>query len=146
MEDLLHDKFLKRRSQGWRVTYAWLRAQMKILCEKHKPEHYDPTKHKFKNSWVRRFCRRKNISLRKKGNKKCSSVYERLHQIKNYDHFLIYQMQDPSNWDDKFFTHDVFLKKKSLPLIRMQILKKYNLKKSKNQWSHPTVDFEVNDI
>ena len=112
MEELLHVKFLERRSQGWRVSYAWLQVQMKLLCEKHQPEHYDPTIYKFRNSWVRRFCRRWNISLRKKGNKKCSSVYERLHQIKNYDHFVIYQMQDPSNWDDKYFDYDVFVKKK----------------------------------
>jgi len=111
MEELLHKKFLERRADGWRVHYDWLSANMKILCEKHKPDNYDPSKDKFKSAWVRRYCKRKNISLRKKGNGKCSSIFERLHQIKNYDKWLLYHWQDPNNFDDPYFDYETFVEK-----------------------------------
>ena len=55
---------------------------------------------KFGTAWVRRFCKRWNISLRKKANAKCKSVFQRLHQAKNYDKWLIYHFQDPKYWDE----------------------------------------------
>ena len=58
---------------------------MNLLCKEHLPPKYDPDIHKFGTAWVRRFCKRWQISLRKKNNSKCKSVFERLHQVKNYD-------------------------------------------------------------
>ena len=114
MEVLLYDIFLKRRADGWRVSYAYITAQMRILCNKHKPPKYDPNRHKFKDAWVRRFCRRWNISLRKKSNAKCKSVFERLHQVKNYDWWLIYKFQNPDNFDDPYFSFEEFVEKEVL--------------------------------
>lgn len=108
VEVILYDLFLKRRSDGWRVSYAWITAQMHILCKKHQPPKYDPEKYTFGTSWVRRFCRRWNISLRKKSNSKCKSVFQRLHQVKNYDKWLIYHFQDPRYWDEPYFNYEVF--------------------------------------
>ena len=86
----------------------------KFICNKHKPPKYDPNRHKFKDAWVRRFCRRWNISLRKKSNAKCKSVFERLHQVKNYDWWLIYKFQNPDNFDDPYFSFEEFVEKEVL--------------------------------
>ena len=108
MEVILHKKFLERRADGWRVSYAWITTNMNLLCKEHLPPGYDPDIHKFGTAWVRRFCKRWNISLRKKSNAKCKSVFERLHQIKNYDKWLIYHWQDTANWDDPYFDYNTF--------------------------------------
>ena len=71
-------------------------------------------RHKFKDAWVRRFCRRWNISLRKKSNAKCKSVFERLHQVKNYDWWLIYKFQNPDNFDGPYFSFEEFVEKEVL--------------------------------
>ncbi len=111
VEVQLHAKYKSRRALGWRVSYKWISGQMTILCKKLKPQGYDPAKHKFRQAWVRRFCKRWHISLRRKSNSKCSTVFERLHQIKNYDHWLIYQWQDPANYDGKYYSYDVYVNK-----------------------------------
>ena len=111
IEKELYNKFLNRRALGFRVSYSWIRAQMKILIRKRNPNGYDPSKHKFKNNWVRRFCIRWEISLRRKPNTKCSTVFERYSQINNYDKWLIYHFQDPGNFDEPYFNHEVFVEK-----------------------------------
>ena len=58
--------------------------------------------------------RRWNISLRKKSNAKCKSVFERLHQVKNYDWWLIYKFQNPDNFDDPYFSFEEFVEKEVL--------------------------------
>ena len=111
MEKKVYQKFLDRRSCGWRVSYNWLSSQMRIACKKHKPVKYDPNKHKFKTAWVRRFCKRHSISLQKRSNIKCSTVFERKHQVENYDKWLIYHWQDPDNYDEKYFSHETYVLK-----------------------------------
>ena len=84
---------------------------MRIKCNPLKPQGFDPEKHKFKSSWVRRFCKMHSLLLRRKNNVKCSSAFERIHTISNYDHWLIYQWQDPENYDDPYFTREKFVQK-----------------------------------
>ena len=52
--------------------------------------------------------------LRKKSNAKCKSVFERLHQVKNYDWWLIYKFQNPGNFDDPYFSFEEFVEKEVL--------------------------------
>ena len=49
--------------------------------------------------------------LLRKNNVKCSSAFERIHSISNYHHCLIYQWQDPENYDDPYFTNEKFVQK-----------------------------------
>ena len=111
IEEELFNKFLNRRELGFRVSYAWIKAQMRILMRKRNPNGYDPSKHKFKDNWVRKFCIRWGISLRRKSNTKCSTVFERFSQIANYDKWLIYHFQDPGKFDSPYFDHEVFVEK-----------------------------------
>ena len=111
IEQELYNKFLGRRARGFRVSYDWLSAQMRVLMKKRNPNGYNPSKHKFKTTWVRRFCIRWNVSLRRKSNTKCSTVFERYSQISNYDKWLIYHFQDPGNFDEPYFNHGVFVEK-----------------------------------
>ena len=60
MEVILHKKFLERRADGWRVSYAWITTNMNLLCKEHLPPGYDPDIHKFGTACVRRFCKRWN--------------------------------------------------------------------------------------
>ena len=62
-------------------------------------------------AWVRRFCKRHSISLQKRSNIKCSTVFERKHQIENYDKWLIYHFQDPDNYDEKYFSYETYVLK-----------------------------------
>ena len=84
---------------------------MRIACKKHKPAKYDPNKHKFKTAWVRRFCKRHSRSLQKRSNIKCSTVFERKHQVEKYDKWLIYNWQDPDNYDEKYFSYETYVLK-----------------------------------
>ena len=61
-------------------------------------------------AWVRRFCKRHSISLQKR-NIKYSTVFERKHQIENYDKWLIYHFQDPDNYDEKYFSYETYVLK-----------------------------------
>ena len=50
---------------------------------------------KISKRWLTRFMKDKRISLQRKTNRKGKSVYQRLHQISNYHHFVIYKMANP---------------------------------------------------
>ena len=69
-----------------------------------------------KNNWVRRFYIRWEISLRRKSNTKCSTVFERYSQINNYDKWLIYHFQEPWNFDTSYFDHGVFVEKVNMTI------------------------------
>ena len=64
---------------------------MKQICEKDKPQGYDPKKDVFSNKWKSKFCKRWKISVQKKTNGKSKSVAERIHKVKNYHFYTIYQ-------------------------------------------------------
>ena len=54
--------FNARRQRGGKVTYAWLRNTLKILCKKAKPDGFDENKHKSTDRWCRAYCKRWRIS------------------------------------------------------------------------------------
>ena len=78
------------RAKGDPIDSKWFQDTMILTCEKDKPEGYDPTKDKFGNKWKHNFCRRWEISFQRRTNKKCHSIFERLHMIKNYQFYTIY--------------------------------------------------------
>ena len=67
---------------------------MKFHCNTDKPSGYDPEKNKFKKKWCYNFLDRKGLSIRRKTNKKKQSVFEKLHKIKNYLHYIVYELAD----------------------------------------------------
>ena len=67
---------------------------MKYHCNKDKPAGYDPQKHKFLKHWCYNFLDRKGLSIRRKTNKKKVSIFEKLHKIKNYHHFTVFELAD----------------------------------------------------
>ena len=50
---------------------------------------------KIGRNWLKRWMKDNRISNKRKTNRKAKSVYERLHQISNYHHFVIYNMANP---------------------------------------------------
>ena len=55
---------------------------------------------------MRQFCKRHSISLQKRSNIKCSTAFERKHQVENYDKWLIYHWQDPDNYEEQCFSYE----------------------------------------
>ena len=80
-----------RRDNGQPCDEKWFRIEMKRVCEKDKPEGYNPKKAKFTTKWKRGFCKRWKISVQKKTNNKNLSVLERIHKVKNYHYYTIYK-------------------------------------------------------
>jgi len=88
------DDILDRRFEGKAVSTKWIRLPMKMHCEKDKPKGYDKTKNKFTQSWVKGYMKRKNLSIRRKTNRKKTTIWEKIHKIENYHWFVIYKMAD----------------------------------------------------
>jgi hypothetical protein len=59
-----------------------------------KPPDYNPEKNKFKEKWCKLFLKRNGLSIRRKTNKKKQSIFEKLHKIKNYHHYTVFQLAD----------------------------------------------------
>ena len=90
-EEVLEAMF-QRRAKGKTVSTIFLRNVMKQKCMAAMPPGSDPTKDKFGSRWVRKFMKRKGLSVRKKTNFKKLSIWDRLHKVHNYHHFAIYRM------------------------------------------------------
>ena len=86
----LFKMFNSRRQKGGKVTHLWLQKKMKFVCQRNKPDGYDPLKHKFKDHWSRAFCKRWGISLQRKTNNKAKSPLERIHLVSNFMYYMIY--------------------------------------------------------
>ena len=84
---------------------------MKHIMRRASPDNYKPHKHKFRATWVSRFCKRWKLSVQKLRNRKTKSAYERMHQIQNYHHWLIYDFQNPENFKgvDGYFDERQYL-------------------------------------
>jgi len=65
-------------------------------CKIDNPATYDPLKNKFGCHWVNLYMFRHHLSIRRKTNKKKTSVFQRLHKIKNYHYFCVYMLADCS--------------------------------------------------
>ena len=101
-EKVVYALYQQHRAVGFKVTYAWLSARMKQTCRRMKPfgksfDNYSG----FNSAWVRRFCRRWRISLQRKTTKKTKHYFERLHLIQEYHRKLLYELQDPKNFEEE---------------------------------------------
>ena len=86
----LNKRFTERRAQGHRVSGRWLQPTMKHIVRVDLPD--VDTRNKFKNVWLKNFCRRFRISWQRRRNKKNKGVMERLNRAKSYHWWLIYKM------------------------------------------------------
>lgn len=71
-------EIFEKRKNGEAVSTLWVRSRTKYLCDNDKLANYDKTKHKFTENWCCKFLSRHGLSVRKKTNKKKSSVFSRL--------------------------------------------------------------------
>ena len=90
--------YKRRRSKGMPVHLNWLMAKMKVLVQIKKPAHYRPEKHKFGVGWAQRFCKRWHISRRRRTNTKKKDLFERMHLIRRYHWWSVYQFANPENY------------------------------------------------
>ena len=90
----VYEDIKQRRKKGEAVSTLWVRARMSYHCRKDKPGRFDPAKHKCTKHWVHNFLIRHDLSIRKKTNKKKQSIFEKLHKVKNYHHYSIYDLAD----------------------------------------------------
>ena len=93
-QEKLKDDFAERRARGEAVSTVWLRMHMKFICNRDKPAGYDPQKHKFGDCWCNNFLDRKGLSVRRRTNKKKTSVFQRLHKINNYKYYTVFKLAD----------------------------------------------------
>ena len=105
-EEKLFQMFLDRRGKGMPVSYNWLIAKMHILIRIDKPPHFDPEKHKLKKSWAFRFCKRFKLSRRRRTNRKKKDLFERLHLIRNYHWWTVYEFSKRSNYPEKYWNKE----------------------------------------
>ena len=101
-EKVVYAQYQERRAQGFKVTLAWLSARMRQTCKRMKPggKSFDNYKG-FQFSWAGRFCRRWKISLQRKTTKKTQHYFERLHDIEAHHRKLLYEVQDPKNFEEE---------------------------------------------
>ena len=87
----VYNMYIYRRNNGQACDEMWFMVEMKRICDKDKPQGYDPTKHKFTSKWKAGFIKRWKISVQKKTNNKSKSVLERIHKVRNYHYYTIYK-------------------------------------------------------
>ena len=101
-EKVVYADYKAYRNRGFKVTYDWLCARMRQTCKRLKPggKSFDNYKG-FGSSWARRFCLRWKISLQRKTTKKTVHYFERLHDINAHHRKLLYELQDPKNFEEE---------------------------------------------
>ena len=85
---------MNRRFEGKAVSTNWIRIQMRRHCIEDNPMGFDPTKDKFTQMWVKKFMKIKKLSIRRKTNRKKTTIWQKIHKIENYHWFVIYKMAD----------------------------------------------------
>ena len=86
-------RITKRRGKGKPCSTKWIRNEMFIICKEDMPPGFDPSnKKQFGSRWCDDFMDRKGLSVRRRTNKKKTSVFERLHMIHGYHAYTQYQM------------------------------------------------------
>ena len=83
--------YKRKRSLGGRITKLWLKTKTRIAI---RGIYGDAAVNKFKASqnWVRRFCKRQDITLRRRTNKKCQGLQEKLRFFRNFTPIYIRQL------------------------------------------------------
>ena len=64
---------------------------MKHFLELDKPKDWDKFKGTVKSGWSARFARAHGFSMQKKTNVRLKSVKERLHKVRSYDYYMLYE-------------------------------------------------------
>ena len=78
-------KLEKRRGQGKPVSTKWIRNTMFLTCVQDRPPKFDPSKKsQFGPQWVSNYQDSHDLSVRRRTNKKKTSVFERLHKIHGF--------------------------------------------------------------
>ena len=110
--------YKSRRAKQLKVTYKWLMSRMRHILLQDMPPGFDPNKSHCRNSWARRFARRFRISLQRRSNKKCHTIYEKIHLVKNYHYFLLYKVQDPNKFPLPYMSLNNFMGNKIEMIIK----------------------------
>ena len=90
VENEIHEE----RKNGDPVSTLWVRARMKFHCEKDQPPGYHADKNKFLKKWCYNVLGRKGLYIRRKANKKKQCIFEKLHNVKNYHHYTVFELAD----------------------------------------------------
>ena len=86
-------KLEKRRGHGKPVSTKWIRNTMFLTCEEDRPPNFDASeKAQFGSQWASNYQNRHELSVRRRTNKKKSSVFERLHKIHGFHAYCQYDM------------------------------------------------------
>jgi hypothetical protein len=93
-EHQLMREFATRRRRGRRVSRLWLILRMRALIKQHYPD--NTKKFTGSNGWLQRLSKRNRITPRKRSNKKCGSLEERLPALRNFIIGLAWLMRTPS--------------------------------------------------
>lgn len=95
-EKKLYDFYRRRRDLGYRTPKNLILTKFKQILR--EDDSNDPTAiEKISRTWLKRWMKDNKISTKRRTNRKGKSIYERMHQISNYHHFVIYNMADPNN-------------------------------------------------
>ena len=98
-ERILYGMFKDRRSKGMPVKGTWLRARMLFLLKTQQPDKFDPGKIKIGTGWLHRYCKRWKLSRRRRTNNKKHDLFERLHLIRRFHWWSVYEFSNPSNYN-----------------------------------------------
>ena len=86
-------KLVKRRCIGKPVSTKWIQNDFFITCKQDLPPGFDPSNtSQFGSKWCQNYKRRQGLSVRRRTNKKKTSVFERLHKIHGYHGYCQYDM------------------------------------------------------
>ena len=86
-------KLEKRRGQGKPVSTKWIRNTMFLTCVQDRPPKFDPSKKsQFGPQWVSNYQDSHDLSVRRRTNKKKTSVFERLHKIHGFHAYCQYDI------------------------------------------------------
>ena len=86
-------KLEKRRGQEKPVSTKWIRNTMFLTCVQDRPPKFDPSKKsQFGPQWVSNYQDSHDLSVRRRTNKKKTSVFERLHKIHGFHACCQYDM------------------------------------------------------
>ena len=78
---------------GRPVSKVWIGSRMFQICKEDMPEGFDPSNiNQFGKHWVHTYMDKKGLSIRRRTNKKKTSVFERMHKIQGFRWWSVYQM------------------------------------------------------
>ena len=86
-------KLVKRRCKGKPVSTKWIQNAFFITCKQDLQPGFDPSNtSQFGSKWCQNYKRRQGLSVRRRTNKKKTSVFERLDKIHGYHAYCQHDM------------------------------------------------------